>query len=364
MKDRDKSKQYYYHNGKEIYIDTNNEITTRKNKIRTLLSDFLYLEKEKNNIHRINEYNVYFKTINPDRRSSQHNARKYQEKRINLLRVIKNQIKRNDIDFIVGLYYHGDGLVLVILDAKYFYKDKRKEFILKFTLEDIKNSINEDYNLVINNDKQNKGKKIVFTNNKNFYNVFNNIENYKNTLSYSDIDFHRGISNIPFKNSEVSKLIDRDNKIFEKYIRREEKKFRNPVGQKNFRNNLIKEVLNNKTGYVDMLDIIKKYDYESLNKNLLIASHIEDFSKADDDGAFDKNNGLLLPSYIDVFFDKKLITFNPENGKIIISKALKNILGDKLINILINQKINIKYLNDDRKVFLKKHLMEFNNLND
>jgi len=57
--------------------------------------------------------------------------------------------------------------------------------------------------------------------------------------------------------------------------------------------------------------------------NLLRASHIIPWRIANDSQRLDKFNGLLLSPNLDAAFDAGLITF-AENGKIIISKSLRN----------------------------------------
>lgn len=92
-------------------------------------------------------------------------------------------------------------------------------------------------------------------------------------------------------------------------------------------------------------------------KGLLIASHIKEWSEADDEERVDVNNGLLLCSLHDSLFDKHLITFD-DNGKIMISTKLDS--KDRVLcNITEDTKIKMnpgiaKYMVYHRNKFLKK----------
>lgn len=87
------------------------------------------------------------------------------------------------------------------------------------------------------------------------------------------------------------------------------------------------------------------------DSRFLIASHIKPWKKSTNQEKIDKYNGiLLLPTY-DKLFDLGFISFD-DNGKIIISKFLKNF--DKLG---INNDILI-IINNDSKQYLKYHREE------
>lgn len=90
-------------------------------------------------------------------------------------------------------------------------------------------------------------------------------------------------------------------------------------------------------------------------KGLLIASHIKEWSEANNDERVDVNNGLLLCTLHDTLFDKHLITFD-DNGKIMISPKL-NIEDRALCNITEESKIKMepgiaKYMEYHRNKFM------------
>ncbi|WP_252214665.1 HNH endonuclease [Clostridium sp. VAP41] len=80
--------------------------------------------------------------------------------------------------------------------------------------------------------------------------------------------------------------------------------------------------------------LIKKYGCEcsvcGLNiKELLIASHIKEYSNCIDNEHIDLHNGLLLCANHDKLFDKHLISFD-NKGKIVISSSIDSDNYDKL----------------------------------
>ena len=92
-------------------------------------------------------------------------------------------------------------------------------------------------------------------------------------------------------------------------------------------------------------------------KGLLIASHIKEWSKANNEERVDVNNGLLLCTLHDSLFDKHLISFD-EEGKILISSKL-NAHDADLCNISVKSKIQItpeieKYMKYHRDVFMNE----------
>lgn len=105
------------------------------------------------------------------------------------------------------------------------------------------------------------------------------------------------------------------------------------------------------------------YDDEG---TILRASHIKEYVKCKDengnilcDEAYDINNGLLIVANADALFDKHMISINPINGKITYSKLISTALKKQLN---FNDKIDSKYLTDDRLKYLLIHWNEFNNL--
>lgn len=98
------------------------------------------------------------------------------------------------------------------------------------------------------------------------------------------------------------------------------------------------------------------------NQDFLIASHIKAWSECRNHAkdCIDSYNGLLLIPNLDKAFDKSLylISFD-DDGKIIISKTLKN--NPKLMNILgIHQDMKLRIaLTDEQKTFLVYHRDQF-----
>ncbi|WP_435788265.1 HNH endonuclease [Clostridium sp.] len=72
-------------------------------------------------------------------------------------------------------------------------------------------------------------------------------------------------------------------------------------------------------------------------KELLIASHIKEYSKCEKNEHIDSKNGLLLCANHDKLFDKHLISFY-NNGKIVVSPTINH---DNYIKLNINEKITI-----------------------
>lgn len=94
-------------------------------------------------------------------------------------------------------------------------------------------------------------------------------------------------------------------------------------------------------------------------KELLIASHIKDWSKSDENEKGSMKNGLILCHNHDKIFDKKMITFDNE-GKIMISDKLLDYIDDLNINASTTLKKNYfdgtKLLVDE---FMEWHRNEF-----
>lgn len=124
-------------------------------------------------------------------------------------------------------------------------------------------------------------------------------------------------------------------------------KARNPTVQKHYRDDLIKE-FNGKCAICG----INKVD-------LLIASHIVAYKDcADVNERIDPNNGLLLCPDHDKLFDKGLIGFDFNTGKIILPST--KILDPRLygaLSINADLKIDDVYLNSSRRNYLKRHKM-------
>ncbi len=189
--------------------------------------------------------------------------------------------------------------------------------------------------------------------------ILKGYNNPRTVLSFNENDFFDFIDNNNIE--EITKKIDdflsnTEKRTYEKYVFNEYL-IRNQKAQKEFRNKLVKEVEGKQEidiKYQDMLDIIERFE-DNVTPNLLIASHIKDFKYSEESEAFDENNGLLLPSFIDVFFDKKLISFDKNNGKIILSNNINKNIPSEIIEFLTKIRINEKYLNEKRKEKLKWH---------
>lgn len=94
------------------------------------------------------------------------------------------------------------------------------------------------------------------------------------------------------------------------------------------------------------------------NKELLIGSHIKASAKCDVKEKIDYNNGLLFCCNHDKIFDRHLITFNAQNGKIKISKSLSN-SDIELLNLSYDYALPKELLTKERKKYLELHNAEF-----
>lgn len=160
------------------------------------------------------------------------------------------------------------------------------------------------------------------------------------------IDYSKDIENIKVKEEKDQILID---DLVEKYgfdgnIARELIQ-RNSRVQQVFRHNLSIE-------FNSMCAICAKNLPE-----MLVASHIKPSALSNVLEKIDHNNGILLCANHDRLFDRYLISFDFNEGKIIYSDAIKNQLTD--LQIPENFKLNIKYMNEKRKEFLLNHNLEF-----
>lgn len=187
-----------------------------------------------------------------------------------------------------------------------------------------------------------------------FQSLINNTSPKKDSIENILQEYQYKLKGLP------SNLEKKSKEQYIKYMERYVKKIRNPIGQYHFRQDLINEVKNNSNNkYIDMLHSIEQYNNHFLKENLIIASHIKEFSKLNDKDAFDFNNGLLLPTYVDTFFDQKLITFNYKDGKSIVSQRLSNTIPKNITKQLQNLTIENSYLTADRKKYLELHNKDF-----
>jgi hypothetical protein len=113
--------------------------------------------------------------------------------------------------------------------------------------------------------------------------------------------------------------------------------------------------------------IIHRWEYKCAvtgfdKLNVLIASHILPWAKADDNQRLDINNGILLSPTYDALFDKNLISFE-NNGKIILSQAIEveayhkiGVTGAERITNL--SKYNYEYLDIHRNELFRKDISD------
>lgn len=94
------------------------------------------------------------------------------------------------------------------------------------------------------------------------------------------------------------------------------------------------------------------------NEQLLVASHIKDASKSIITEKADNNNGLLLCAMHDRLFDLSLISFDFQDGKIMISKKL-NSRDKELCNLSEDMRLPEKLMNMERSQYLMWHNTEF-----
>ncbi|MBR5922424.1 MAG: HNH endonuclease [Clostridia bacterium] len=93
-------------------------------------------------------------------------------------------------------------------------------------------------------------------------------------------------------------------------------------------------------------------------KELLIGSHIKPSAKCNVNEKIDYNNGLLLCCNHDKLFDKYLISFDADTGKIMISGSLKQ--NDiKRLNIPQDYRLGPDLLSEERKKYLCLHNNKF-----
>jgi len=89
---------------------------------------------------------------------------------------------------------------------------------------------------------------------------------------------------------------------------------------------------------------------EQLSYPVLIASHIKPFILANENEAYDPNNGLLLSRTIDSLFDLKYITFS-DDGKIIFTDRVE----DDVISFWKDYRLDSRVLTEERLKYLAYH---------
>lgn len=107
--------------------------------------------------------------------------------------------------------------------------------------------------------------------------------------------------------------------------------------------------------------IICRWDFKCAvtgfdNLNILVASHILPWARANDIQRLDVDNGILLSPNYDALFDKHLITFE-NNGKIILSEFIKQ---DAFQKLGVTGKERINNFSEYNHVYLDRHRERFN----
>ncbi|MFA5659922.1 MAG: HNH endonuclease signature motif containing protein [Bacilli bacterium] len=133
--------------------------------------------------------------------------------------------------------------------------------------------------------------------------------------------------------------------------------------QRKWREVLIKldEVAFHSKGYAFCAISGLKGKYEKLGR-FFIASHIKPYSDciADSDyhAAFDPHNGLILSANVDALFDQHLITIDVDKDGEILKKPVVGSIS-RIGNIIYKDKLNVQYLTNERKEYLRLHKMKF-----
>lgn len=110
--------------------------------------------------------------------------------------------------------------------------------------------------------------------------------------------------------------------------------------------------------------IIHRWEYKCAvtgfdRLNVLIASHILPWAKANDNERLDVYNGILLSPTYDALFDRNLISFE-NNGKIILSTTIEM---DAFKKIGVTGKERIANLSPNNFAYLDKHRNQFGLVN-
>lgn len=89
--------------------------------------------------------------------------------------------------------------------------------------------------------------------------------------------------------------------------------------------------------------------------SVLRASHIKKWSESSREERMDSNNALLLCANHDALFDRHLISFNPDNGNICISKSI-DIAERQSLNLRESFNLN---LTERMKLYMEIHYKEY-----
>ena len=94
---------------------------------------------------------------------------------------------------------------------------------------------------------------------------------------------------------------------------------------------------------------------EITSPDLLIASHIKPWSECEDDPAerLNENNCLLLSVALDKLFDRHLISFSAEDGHMLISECIDEVILKKL-GVFPTMQLEDKF-RSGREAFLRSH---------
>ncbi len=121
-----------------------------------------------------------------------------------------------------------------------------------------------------------------------------------------------------------------------------EKRIRDPYLHRIYKNQLKDE---SKTFFGDEKCMVEKLAYP-----VLIASHIKPFIIAEENEAYDPENGILLSRNLDALFDLGYITFE-HSGKITCAKELSDEIKESLKKYTLSK----DFLTDKRKNYLDFH---------
>lgn len=91
------------------------------------------------------------------------------------------------------------------------------------------------------------------------------------------------------------------------------------------------------------------------NPNWLIASHIKPWRESDNTERVDANNSLLLAPHYDKLFDRGVISFSPDDGRIILPETQSRQMWNNLSRLHITEDDRLRMLNDNISSYLEYH---------
>lgn len=91
------------------------------------------------------------------------------------------------------------------------------------------------------------------------------------------------------------------------------------------------------------------------NPGWLIASHIKPWRESSDVERVDPANSLMLTPNYDKLFDRGVISFSPDNGKIILPNTQTRELWNNLNRMHIDEDVKLRYLPDGIRTYLEYH---------